>query len=112
MFAGQLHLKTRPKACPGNYSICVLDFIRSLHTRVRLTSLVTVTEDLQVSIFDTIMTMITASSGGIQDDGGVIFTSPLASADPGLRLSLSHLGFGGHSPGLSGPRLPQIMQVR
>ena len=85
VFAGQLHLKTRPKACPGNYSICVLDFIRSLHTRVRLTSLVTVTEDLQVSIFDTIMTMITASSGGIQDDGGVIFTSPLASADPGLR---------------------------
>ena len=37
--------------------------------------------------------MITASGGDIQDDGGVILTSLLASADPGLRLPLSHLVF-------------------
>ena len=54
---------------------------------------VTVTEDIQVSICDTIRTMITASSGSIQDNGGVIFTSLLASANPGLRLPLSHLVF-------------------
>ena len=60
---------------------------------VKTDNTVTVTEDLQVSICDTIRTMITASGGGTQDDGGVIFTSLLASADPGLRLPLSHLMF-------------------
>ena len=60
---------------------------------VKTDNTVTVTEDLQVSICDTIRTMITASGGSNQDDGGVIFTSLLASADPGLRLPLSHLMF-------------------
>ena len=114
VFPGQLHLKTRAKASPQNYTIAILGFIRSLYKRVLLTSLflftdllslclalvtaktdntVTVTEDIQVSICDTIRTMITASGGDIQDDGGVILTSLLASADPGLRLPLSHLVF-------------------
>ena len=60
---------------------------------VKTDNTVTVTEDLQVSICDTLRTMITASGGSNQDDSGVIFTSLLASSDPGLRLPLSHLVF-------------------
>ena len=102
MFPAQLHLKTRARAAPQNYTIAILDYIHSLYKRIRLTSLflftdllssclalvsvktnntVRVTEDLQVSICDAIRTMITASRDSDHDDG-VIFTQLLTSADP------------------------------
>ena len=106
LFPAQLHLKTRARAAPQNYTIAILDYIHSLYKRIRLTSLflftdllssclalvsvktnntVRVTEDLQVSICDTIRTMIAASSD--HDDRGVIFTQLLTSADPQVMLA-------------------------
>ena len=103
VFPAQLHLKTRARAAPQNYTIAILDYISILYKRIRLSSLflftdllssclalvsvktnntVRVTEDLQVSICDTIRTMITASRDSDQDDRGVIFTQLLTSADP------------------------------
>ena len=103
VFPAQLHLKTRARAAPQNYTIAILDYVRILYKRIRLTSLflftdllssclalvsvktnntVRVTEDLQVSICDAIRTMITASSDRGQYAGGVFFTPLLTSADP------------------------------
>ena len=115
VFPAQLHLKTRARASPQNYTIAILDYIRALYKRIRLTSLflftdvlssclalvsvktnttVTVTEDLQISICDTIRKMIRASVSQEDEEGhGVIFTQLLTSADPGLKLPLSHLVF-------------------
>ena len=121
VFPAQLHLKTRARASAQNYTIAILDYISSLYKRIRLTSLflfsdilssclalvsvktsntVTVTEDLQISICDTLRTMIRASrdSEGGQDDragAGVIFTQLLTSAEPSHKLPLSHLVFTG-----------------
>ena len=117
MLPAQEHLQTRARASPQNYTIAILDYIRSLYKRIRLTDLflfsdvlkwclvlmtpetnnsVTVTEDLPISFCDTLRTMIRASrdSDVIEDDregAGVIFTHLMASAEPSLKLPLSQL---------------------
>ena len=110
MLPAQEHLQTRARASPQNYTIAILDYIRGLYKRIRLTDLflfsdvlkwclvlmtpetnntVTVTEDLQISICDTLRIMITASRDRWKD--GVIFTHLMASAEPSLKLPMSQL---------------------
>ena len=101
MFPAQLHLKTKAKTSPQNYTVAVLEYISSLYTRIHLSSLFILkdvissclalttvkekqpTEDLQVWMCSSIRHMTLSCSRGVR--------SELLSQD--MKLTLSHLVF-------------------
>ena len=107
MFPDQLHLETKAKSTPHNYTVSMLDYIAALYKRNQLCSffilkdaltsclaLVTVTnkdkvrlvgEDVQVAVCDTVRQMLVSCSAQARSD--------LLSPSHNLKLTLSHLMF-------------------
>ena len=100
VFPAQLHLKTRAAGTPRNFTLAVLEYLRTLYKRIRLaslfnskdlltSSLVLVApgagEDLQLSLCSTLTQLLAAARGAVAEE--------MADPDNGMKLPLSHLVF-------------------
>jgi len=103
VFPAQLHLKTRAAGTPRNFTLAVLEYLRTLYKRIRLaslfnskdlltSSLVLVApgagEDLQLSLCSTLTQLLAAARGAVAEE--------MADPDNGMKLPLSHLVFSEH----------------
>ena len=103
MFPAQLHIKTRTADTPRNFTLAVLEYLRTLYKRIRLallfifrdllTSCLALVaprpgEDLQLSLCSTLTQLLTAARGAVAEE----------MADPvnEMKLPLSHLVFSEH----------------
>ena len=103
VFPAQLHLKTRTAGTPRNFTLAVLEYLRTLYKRIRLVShfifkdlltscLALVAprpgEDLQLSLCSTLTQLLAAARGAVAEE--------MADPDNGMKLPLSHLVFSEH----------------
>ena len=102
MFPAQLHLKTRAAGTPRNFTLAVLEYLRTLYKRIRLASLFILKdlltslalvapgagEDLQLSLCSTLTQLLAAARGAVAEE--------MADPDNGMKLPLSHLVFSEH----------------
>ena len=103
VFPAQLHLKTRAAGTPRNFTLAVLEYLRTLYKRIRLASLFIFKdlltsclalvaprpgEDLQLSLCSTLTQLLAAARGAVAEE--------MADPDNGMKLPLSHLVFSEH----------------
>ena len=102
VFPAQLHLKTRAAGTPRNFTLAVLEYLRTLYKRIRLASLFILKdlltslalvapgagEDLQLSLCSTLTQLLAAARGAVAEE--------MADPDNGMKLPLSHLVFSEH----------------
>ena len=84
VFPAQLHLKTRAAGTPRNFTLAVLEYLRTLYKRIRLASLFIFKylltlcmalvapgagEDLQLSLCSTLTQLLAAARGAVAEAG-------------------------------------------
>ena len=101
VFPAQLHLKTRTAGTPRNFTLAVLEYLRTLYKRIRLASLFIFKdlltsclalvapgagEDLQLSLCSTLTQLLTAARGRRGGgDGGPGQRDEAAAEPPGVQ---------------------------
>ena len=116
VFPAQMHPKTRTAGTPRNFTLAVLEYLRTLYKRIRLASLFIFKdlltsclalvapgagEDLQLSLCSTLTQLLTAARGAVAEE--------MADPDNGMKLPLSHLVFSEHVEQCGAPQKQPLL---